>query len=337
MKPQSILIPLGLILVSLVPTSSCKKRSPQKPLEEQAVAAEQAPTPGEENESPEAVDPLELRLLINGAESVTVTRDTPLILSLAIVHRAAIEASDAREALVNLKQQLEEQVRDQSMTRERADWLLKREPEPVQVLPLTVAVSAAGFSFALGRDQEGLGFPWALKPVAPESPAAVTLDEKTAGEAVFVAAAETPARIPEGTFQVSASFEAKSREAGSWSGKIRSNPVAITIKTEAETSWGKTERSLAFAEYYLKLNDSGRAEQSVRDALAEYPTLIRGLYLQGMLLEAKGDFKGALESYQSARAEHRRRFPGSAPPWDLAERVQRMLDKLGIKVPEIID
>ena len=337
MKPKSILITLGLVLAVLALLPACKKKAPQKSSEAPAAAAETAPVPSEERESPAAAVPLDLRLLINGAESVAVTQDTPLVFSLAIVDRAAVEASDTREALENLREQLEEQVRDQSMTRERADWLLKQEREPGPVSPLILTMSVAGFSFAVVRDGETIGFPWTLKPVAPESPALLTLDERTQGEAVFTAVAETPSRIPQGTFEVTALFEAKMREAGSWVGKIQSNPVLVTITAEAATPSDKAERSLAFAEYYLKTNDPGRAEQSVHDALAEYPTLIRGLYLQGVVLEDKGDFKAALESYQSARAEHRRRFPESKPPWDLAERVQRMLDKLGIKLPEIID
>ena len=54
------------------------------------------------------------------------------------------------------------------------------------------------------------------------------------------------------------------------------------------------------------------------------------------LLEAKGDFRGALGSYWRARAERRTLFPQSSAPWKLDESIQRMMDKLGIKIPEII-
>ena len=340
MKSKPILVSAVLILAVLAPILSCKKKPPQDtpgaPAAE-AAAAKEAPVPGNEQEAPETVPPLELLLTANGEESLTITRDTPLVLSLTIANRAAAEAVNAREARETLKEELEAQVREQSMTRERADWVLKREPESAAVVSVTLVVDSGGFSFAFGREGAPAALPWTLKPVAPASPQTLSLDDRTDAGAVFVAAADASKLPPLGEFEISAAFEARSRDGKSWSGKLRSNPVAVTIVEEAKTPGEKAERSLAFAEYYLKIGDLERAGQGVEAALAEFPTLIRGLCLRGTLLEAKGDFRAALESYQRARVGYRRMFPQSSPPWGLNEGVQRMLDKLGIKVPEIID
>jgi len=325
---RHILIP---VLVCLALLAGCRRAARENTPKQDETTAGQVSELKSETPSP-----LKLQLMINDSEEVTLTPDTPLILNLAISNTAARDASDAQATLEELKTELANQVAEKRLTQAQSDWLLKRETTPSPVLPTKLIIDVKGFSFAQGEGPEDQSLPWQPGPVEPTAPVEVSLDEQKVAEAVFVAAPDGSLQPAEGVYHLTASYEGKASE-GRWSGRIVSNAVTITVKKEAATVDEKLQRLIAFAEYYLKTNDPGRAEKAIHEALAEYPELIRGLYLQGQLLEAKGDYRGALESYQDALSQLRRRFPESYPPWGLPEAIQRMYDKLGIKLPEIIE
>jgi hypothetical protein len=321
----------GLFLVGLVLLAGCRRGARENaPKQDETTAGQVSPLDSE------APSPLKLELTVNDLEEATLTPDAPLILKLAVSNAAAREASDAQAALEGLKTELSDQVGEKRLTQAQADWLLMREATPSPVLPIKLILAVEGFSFTREEGPEGQALPWQPRPIEPRASVEVSLDDQTVAVAAFVAYPDGGSPLAQGVYHLAALYEGKPSD-GHWSGKIISNTVTITVKKDAATVDEKLQRLMAFAEYYLMTNDLGQAEKAVHEALAEYPELIRGLYLQGRLLETKGDYRGALESYQEALSQLRRRFPESEPPWGLREAVQRMYDKLGIRLPEIIE
>ena len=334
MKRSIILILSGLIVLTLILGLLWKNITGRRETNPIEVAKERD---GHQESTSKELSPLELRLFVNDLEEITITPGTPLIFSLTIRNKNAILASYDRMTLKRFKEELDEDVRAKTMTQKQADWMINREKLPGQVLPIEILLKVESFSFAREGTKGDQSLPWEPKVLEPRAPVQLILDDKNATEMMFAVPPEATTLKTEGTYRVVAIFRDKTAKPEQWTGEIVSNPVVITVGKEAETSEDKTQRQMALAEYFVWVKDYDNAEKAIKEVLSAYPDSIRGLSLRGQVYERKGDYRAALESYGKALGEFLHLCPGHEPPSALVERVSRMWDKLGIKIPEVVE
>lgn len=281
----------------------------------------------------EAVRP-ELILLVNGSGKVTLTPGTPLVFKVMIRNGRAARAALAAEARERLREELEERTQAGELSRQEAEEFLKGEPVPFTVPPMVITLRAEGFSFQREGPPGATTLPWRPKMVDPAVPTAATLDQTRSAWVTFVVAPDETASTAKDTYQVRASFE--DRSPGQGPGQIVSNPVVITIVEgpRAPSAQDQKKQYLAAISYHLALKDYDRAIGAAQHVLVLSPQSIDGHILLGQAQEAKGDFRAALEAYESALEEFDRRYPDADhQPRSLKQNVWRMRGKLGIELP----
>lgn len=277
--------------------------------------------------------PLRLDVQINDDLSSVLTPDTPIVITARLVNVAAREAAALREARSRLRDDAQRRVADKRLTAEQARWFMEHAEVPPPGAPYVVPVALERFSF-FDTDGRPMALPWTLNMATTAAEARVDAD--TDAEIIVSGAPNSTAAPQIRTYRFVVSYENALAGNGRWTGTLRSEPLTIIVKDVLRTPEERAARALAIAEYHLVRKELPQVEAAVDQVLQETPASARALYLRGVVLEARGDSRGALEAYQSAKVLARRRAANGALPWDLDAAVRRMLEKNGVDTSAVI-
>jgi len=325
MKGKLIYLAFAVLLVGLVIVGILWKRKPPPvSMKPEAEKAELSFWP-------------EISLSVNNSFETAISPGSPLLFNIVLRNGQAIQAAGAGQARERLTSQLDELAQKGEITRERADIALLQEPGPAVVPSFTISLNPENFSFEQNSPRGRSNVPWKLKMVEPAKSTTATLDDRQFAHAIFVVPPEETLAIAKGAFEVFVSFE--NRTAGQWQGKIVSDTVVISVGEEssAQSVDERQEKYLILSEYYLAIKNYDQALRAAQKALSVDPNSIEGFIHLGYAKENKGDFRAALESFDKAFVEYRRSYPKSDPPWALMKNISRMREKLGIKLPDVIE
>jgi hypothetical protein len=164
-------------------------------------------------------------------------------------------------------------------------------------------------------DSTGATQTWPIQSVAIPS-GSLSLDADNVGDLAWVLAPSDTAAIPAGTYNVVGILNTTA-SAGTtgWSGTGQSNSVSIQMAAPpASPSAAEVEeQSDMLARYHILVGNAPQALQDVNALLAQQPTAVGTLELQGDLLAQSGQTAQALLAYDSAVASFYQQNPGQLP------------------------
>jgi len=280
-----------------------------------------------------------LQISDNDGDELTVYQGTPLVFSITLGNQRAMSAMLQNRANELHRSSLEARVARGEISRQQADHVLatlRQREVPVIRLGQENAAWPQFLHFVLrSADGKEEPLPWPLQLLRAPATNSVILDDKTTPQLTYLLAPTAAAQVSPGTYEVAAVLEVKEETqlpAELWRGRVASEPMKLTIVARpAQLAPAEMEKlNLQFAYYYQAANDLPQALQLAQAVLAATPHSIPAQIVVAQVKEARGDLRGALESYQTAQSEFSLQHPDSyEPPAYLIYKSIQLRNKLG--------
>ncbi len=268
-----------------------------------------------------------IRLRVNSSLRAEVTSGTPLVFEVLLFNEKAREAMDRRLGNEVIARDIERRLAEGKITRQEAERRKKGlAPPAVAPGPLRVRLDGEAITFLAAPDSPAGKLPWSPKGVPRGGPAEVELDAGTTAAGVFVVPPEAVGAAP-GAWRVAVRYRGPGG-GRAWSGEVASNAVIVQVVRDPGTNTARILRALATARYHLVLGSHAAAAAAVEQALALEPGYPDSLLLLGEVREAGGDFRGAIEAYNGALSQMRKRRPAEAHE-AIRERMRIVRRKIG--------
>jgi hypothetical protein len=164
-------------------------------------------------------------------------------------------------------------------------------------------------------DTSGATRNWPIQ-LATTPSGSLGLDATSVGRLAWVVAPSDTAAIAPGTYSVNGILNTTaSAGVTGWNGTQNSNPVSIQVASApaSQTAQQQEQQFEMLASYHRLVGEASQALVDVNNLLAQQPTSVGGLALQGDLLDQMGQTANALASYDQAFGAFYAANPGVLP------------------------